>query len=97
MQYRKDRYGNPLSALGYGCMRFTQNGGKIDILKTEKEILAAYRMAERFRGRPSVLIANTVKGKGVSFMEGDCAWHGAAPNNEQLARALAEIRGEEQI
>ncbi len=43
MQYRKDRYGNPLSALGYGCMRFTQNGGKIDLLKTEKEILAAYR------------------------------------------------------
>lgn len=43
MNYRKDRYGNDLSILGYGCMRFTQNGGKIDMDKAEREILAAYR------------------------------------------------------
>lgn len=43
MNYRKDRYGNDLSILGYGCMRFTQNGGKIDIDKAEREIMAAYR------------------------------------------------------
>lgn len=36
MQYREDRYGNPISVLGYGCMRFTQTAGKIDIAKTEK-------------------------------------------------------------
>lgn len=42
MQYRKDRYGNPISVLGYGCMRFTQTAGKIDIAKTEKEILEAF-------------------------------------------------------
>lgn len=42
MQYREDRYGNKLSVLGYGCMRFTQTGGRIDIDKAEKEILAAY-------------------------------------------------------
>ena len=42
MQYRKDRYGNPISILGYGCMRFTQTAGKIDIAKTEKEILEAF-------------------------------------------------------
>ena len=42
MQYRKDRYGNPISVLGYGCMRFTQAAGKIDIAKTEKEILEAF-------------------------------------------------------
>ena len=41
MQYRNDRYGNPLSALGYGCMRFTQKAGRVDVDKTEKEILAA--------------------------------------------------------
>ena len=39
MQYRKDRIGNELSILGYGCMRFTQKNGKIDIDKTEKEIM----------------------------------------------------------
>lgn len=43
MNYRKDRYGNNLSILGYGCMRFTQNGGKIDMDKAEREIMAAYR------------------------------------------------------
>ena len=43
MQYRKDKYGNPISILGYGCMRFTQKAGRIDIEKAEKEILAAYR------------------------------------------------------
>ena len=42
MQYREDRYGNPISVLGYGCMRFTQTAGKIDIAKTEKELLEAF-------------------------------------------------------
>ncbi|MDE6627109.1 MAG: aldo/keto reductase [Lachnospiraceae bacterium] len=43
MNYRKDKYGNDVSVLGYGCMRFTQNGGKIDLDKAEKEIMRAYR------------------------------------------------------
>ena len=43
MQYRKDKYGNDLSVLGFGCMRFTKKGGNIDIDKAEQEILAAYR------------------------------------------------------
>lgn len=42
-------------------------------------------------GRPSVVIAHTVKGKGVSFMEGQLAWHYKSPDAEQLARALAEL------
>ena len=42
MQYREDRYGNRLSVLGFGCMRFTKKGNSIDIEKAEKEILAAY-------------------------------------------------------
>lgn len=42
MQYRLDRYGNKISILGYGCMRFTQKAGKIELAKAEKEILAAY-------------------------------------------------------
>ena len=43
MQYRKDKNGNDLSILGYGCMRFTRKGSGIDIEKTEKELLTAYR------------------------------------------------------
>lgn len=42
MQYRFDRYGNPISVLGYGCMRFRQSGGKVDVDKAEKEILKAF-------------------------------------------------------
>lgn len=41
MQYRKDKYGNEISLLGYGCMRFTKKGGSIDIDKAEKEVMAA--------------------------------------------------------
>lgn len=42
MQYRSDKYGNRISILGYGCMRFTQKAGKIDMEKAEQEIMAAY-------------------------------------------------------
>ena len=42
MKYRNDKYGNKISVLGYGCMRFTQKAGRVDLEKTEKEILAAY-------------------------------------------------------
>jgi transketolase len=42
-------------------------------------------------GVPVVVVAYTVKGKGVSFMEGDAGWHGKAPNAEQTATALAEL------
>ncbi len=43
MQYRRDRHGNELSILGYGCMRFSKKGAGIDIEKTERELLEAYR------------------------------------------------------
>ena len=42
MKYRSDKYGNQISVLGYGCMRFTSKMGKIDFEKAEKEILTAY-------------------------------------------------------
>ncbi len=43
------------------------------------------------KGKPTVLIAKTTKGKGVSFMENDPGWHGKAPNDEQYAQAKAEV------
>lgn len=43
MNYRKDRYGNDVSVLGYGCMRFKRSGGHIDIAKAEREVMAAFR------------------------------------------------------
>ena len=56
-------------------------------------VMDAFYAAKRAKGVPSVIVAHTVKGKGVSFMENDCAWHGAAPNDEELQIALSEIRG----
>lgn len=51
----------------------------------------AFAKAAAFKGKPTVIIAHTIKGKGVSFMENNPAWHGMAPNDEQLALALAEL------
>jgi transketolase len=59
------------------------------------QIFQAADAAARTRGRPSVIIAKTVKGKGVSFMENQAGWHGKAASPEQLAVALAEIGGAE--
>ena len=42
MQYRNDKYGNPLSVLGFGCMRFQRKGGAIDLAEAEREIMLAY-------------------------------------------------------
>ena len=44
--------------------------------------------------RPIAVIAETVKGRGVSFMEGSAAWHGAVPNDEQFAAAMKELEEE---
>ena len=43
MKYRNNRSGEPISILGYGCMRFTTSGGRIDLDKAEKELMEAYR------------------------------------------------------
>ena len=48
-------------------------------------------MAKTVKGKPTVILAKTTKGKGVSFMENDAGWHGKAPNDEQMAQAKAEL------
>ena len=57
-----------------------------------ESIEAAFAAARACKGKPSVIIANSVKGKGVSFMEDQAGWHGAAPNDEQYEIAVAEIK-----
>jgi transketolase len=58
------------------------------------QVIEALEKARDIRGRPSVVIAHTVKGKGVSFMENNPEWHGKAPTPEQAERALAELGSE---
>ena len=55
------------------------------------EIKEAIDKAKETKGKPTVIIANTIKGKGVSFMENQAGWHGSAPNDEQYAEAIAEL------
>ena len=56
------------------------------------EIDAAFNAAAEFKGKPTAIIANSVKGKGVSFMENQCSWHGTAPNAEQYEQAMTELK-----
>lgn len=54
-------------------------------------ILDAINAAKETKGKPTMILAKSVKGKGVSFMEGNPAWHGAAPNTEQFEQAMSEL------
>jgi transketolase len=56
------------------------------------QIEAAFAEAKATKGKPTAIIAKTVKGKGVSYMENQVGWHGSAPNDEQYEKAVAEIR-----
>jgi len=55
------------------------------------QVLEALEKAEAVKGKPTVIIADTIKGKGVSFMENNPDWHGKAPNREEGERAIQEI------
>lgn len=59
-----------------------------------KEILTALDEAKEIRGKPTIIIALTVKGKGVSFMEGAVAFHGKAPDEKQYKQAMKELGGD---
>src|SRR4030043_131942 len=56
-----------------------------------KEVLQALKKAREIKGKPTVIIAHTVKGKGVSFMEGNVDFHGKAPNPQETEQALKEL------
>ncbi len=58
------------------------------------QVLEALDVAQHIHDRPTLILAHTVKGKGVSFMENKSTWHGRAPNEEEYRQALAELKGE---
>ena len=59
-----------------------------------EEILKAFEVAKNVKEKPTVIIAKTIKGKGVSFMENQVGWHGKAPNEEQYEIALKELQND---
>ena len=58
-----------------------------------QELISAFEQAKKVKGKPTAIIANTIKGKGVSFMENEASWHGKAPNEEQYKQAMQELGG----
>ena len=58
------------------------------------QIESALEKAKKVKGKPTAILAKTIKGKGVSFMENQVGWHGTAPNKEQYEQATAELQAE---
>lgn len=70
---------------GFGWNAIGINGHDME------EILDAFARARECKGRPTAIIAETIKGKGVAFMENKAGWHGKAPNEEQTQQAIDEL------
>jgi len=58
------------------------------------QIIESLEKTKKIKNKPSIIIAHTIKGKGVSFMEGKASWHGKAPNKEEMEKALKELEGD---
>lgn len=56
-----------------------------------EQIADAFRKARETKGQPTAIVAKSVKGRGVSFMENQASWHGSAPNDEQYAQAIEDL------
>lgn len=77
--------------------KFKAFGWNVEVVNGHsiEEISSAVENVKKVKGKPSIIIAKTIKGKGVSFMENNVAWHGTAPNTEQTTLALDELEGGE--
>ena len=76
--------------------KFKAFGWNVIVLENGNDlesVIAACEEAKTVKGKPTVVVARTVKGKGVSFMENKAGWHGTAPSAEQCAEAIAELEG----
>ncbi len=71
--------------LAFGWNVITIDGHNFD------EIESAFKAARECKGKPTCIVANTIKGKGVSFMENECDWHGSAPKLDQYNQAMEEL------
>ena len=70
----------------FGFNTIVTNGNDIE------QLIDAFNSAKLCKGKPSVIIAKTIKGKGVSFMENRVEWHGKAPNEEEYNQAIKELK-----
>ena len=82
----------PLGELGKKILAFNWNVIECDGHDVN-DIIRALDEARQAKGRPNAILAHTIKGKGVSFMENQSAWHGRPPDEEEYERAVAELKG----
>ena len=73
---------------GFGFEVIQINGNDLE------EIEAAFQKAKTIKGKPTAIIADTIKGKGVSYMEDQVGWHGKAPNTEEYRKAMDELNAQ---
>ena len=73
-------------ALAFNCNALECDGNDFDSLRE------ALNKTKEVKDKPSVIVAHTIKGKGVSFMENDYGWHGKAPNEDEYNKAMAELQ-----
>ena len=76
-------YASKLKAFGWNVIQIDGNN--------VEEILDAFAKAKSTKKKPTAIVATTIKGKGVSFMENQAGWHGKAPNEEQYNQAISEL------
>lgn len=69
----------------FNCKTFNVNAHNFD------ELREVFQNARSVKNMPAVIVAHSIKGKGVSFMEGNASWHGKAPNDEEFAVAMADL------
>ena len=88
-----DGSNNEVMALGDICAKFKAFGFDVVEVKDGNDIeqVVAALAKKTEANKPKCIVAHTIKGKGVSFMENQAGWHGKAPNEEQRAQALAEL------
>ena len=91
MQYRNDKYGNPLSVLGFGCMRFQRKGGAIDLAEAEREIMLAYENGVNYFDTAPVYC------KGASEKATGIALSRHPRNSYFIATKLSNMRGDNSI
>lgn len=72
----------------FGCHAITMDAHDLNAIE------AAFTEAKTVKGKPTVIVAKSVKGKGVSYMENQIKWHGSAPNDELYEQAMAELRAQ---
>ncbi len=72
----------------FGCHAITMDAHDFGSIE------AAFNEAKTVKGKPTVIVSKSIKGKGVSFMENQVKWHGSAPNDEQYTQAMAELEAQ---